>query len=72
MEKPNSQGSGGSRTAASPTGHRDGCCGPAEAQGGIRRAGERLASVSIANETDISCFSLNQSDHRAEPKLIHS
>lgn len=38
----------------------------------ICRAGERLASVSIANETNPSCFSLNQSDHRAEPKLIHS
>lgn len=39
---------------------------------GVCRARERLVFVSSANETDTSCFSLNQSDHRAEPKLIHS
>lgn len=39
---------------------------------GVCRGRERLASVLISNETNTSCFSLNQSDHRAEPKLIHS
>lgn len=45
---------------------------PVGITGSLQSRGEARFFVSSANEADTGCFSFNQSDHRAEPKLIHS